>query len=327
MRQDLEEGQAPPTSPRARALSLERASYLLAAIAVAAALLAVTAGMASGAGPERGTVVRVELELEASNGLRAHLENSEDGTVTLELQGKDQIASYEVPGIATEAGLKVRFGRLGLIDVAFTPTKILNSTEPGEGCTGAPRTLREGVFTGTIDFTGEREFVRIEGPQATGSMSVISQWECPEAEATDPLAGISRLLAATFRNKKGERESATLSAASPRCSCYFAAGVHHRYSGGKSIFFGAKLEKREGMEIERWTQVRGPASAFDFDHAAGTATLRPPSPLSGHASFEASPPGRGLWQSTIRVPLLGADPIDTGGPGFAAILLPEYQFD
>lgn len=306
---------------------MRRASFLLRSIAVVTALLAVAAGVASGAGPEQGTVVRVELELEASNGLHAHLENSEDGTVTLELRRKGQIVSYEVPGKATEAGLRVRFGRLGLIDVAFTPTETLNSTEPGEGCTGAPRTLREGVFSGTIDFTGERGFVRIEGPQASGSMSVISQWECPEAEAMDPFARVPHLLASTSRDKKGKRESATLSAGGRGCSCYFAAGVHHRHSGGKSIFSGFTLEKREGMEIERGTQVRGPASAFEFDHAAGTARLRPPSPLSGHATFRTDARGRGLWRSTIRVPLLGADPIDTGAPGFTAVLRPEYQFD
>ena len=308
-------------------MAVRRASFLLSVIAVATALLALPAGVASGAGPEGGTVVRVELELKASNGLHAHLENSEDGTVTLELQGKGQIASYEVAGEATEAGLKVRFGRLGLIDVSFTPTTTLNSTEPGQGCTGAPRTLREGVFRGTIDFTGEREFVRIEGPEATGSMSVISHWECPEAEAMDPFARVSRLLAAPRRDRKRERESATLSGVGRGCTCYFAAGVHHRHSGGKSIFAGLKFEKREGMEIERTTQVLGPASAFDFDHAAGTATLRPPRPLSGHASLRAGPRGRGLWRSTIQVPLLGADPIDTGGPDFAAVLRPEYQFD
>jgi hypothetical protein len=307
-------------------VAVRRVSFLLLAIAVATALLAVSVGVALGAGPEQGTVVQVDLELTASNGLHAHLENSEDGTVTLELRRKGQIINYEVPGEATEAGLKVRFGRLGLIDVAFTPTNTLSSTEPGEGCTGAPRTLREGVFSGTIDFTGEREFVRIEGAQASGSMSVISQWACPEAEAMTPFARASRLLAATSRDEKGERESATLSASSRGCSCYFAAAVHHRRGGGNSVFLGVKLEKREGMEIERATQVRGPASAFDFDHAAGTATLRPPRPLSGHASFEARPYGRELWRSTIRVPLLGADPIDTGGPGFAAILSPEYQF-
>jgi hypothetical protein len=310
-------------------MAVRGVSFLLPAIAVAAALLAVAAGVASGTGPEQGTVIRVELELKASNGLHAHLENSEDGTVTLELRRKSQIVTYEVPGEATEAGLKVRFGRLGLIDVAFIPTRTLNSTEPGEGCTGAPRTLREGVFAGTIDFTGERGFVRIEGPEASGSMSVISQWECPEAEAMDPFGRVPRLSAAASRAEKGERESATLSASSRGCSCYFAAGVHHRHSGGKSIFAGFRLEKREGMVIVRGTQVRGPASAFDFDHSAGTATLRPPGPLSGHGSFEASPTprGRGLWRSTVRVPLLGADPIDTGGPGFVVFLYPEYQFD
>lgn len=302
-------------------------SLPLLAIAVAIALLAVPAGVASGASPEQGTIVKVELDLKASNGLHAHLKNSEDGTVALALWRKGQAVTYEAPGKATEVGLKVRFGRLGLIDVAFTPTKTLNSTEPGKGCTGAPRTLREGVFAGTIDFTGERGFVRIEGPQGTGSMSVISQWECPEAEGMDPFARVSRLLAATSRRERDKRESATLYAGRRGCSCYLVAGVHHRYSGGKSLFLGVKREKREGMEIVRATQARGPASAFDFDHAAGTAMLRPPAPFRGHASFEARPHGRGLWRSTIRVPLLGADPIATGGPGFAATLLPEYQFD
>lgn len=299
-------------------MAMRPASVLLPAIAIAAALL-LPAGPASGAGPEQGTVVRVELELKASNGLQAHLENSEDGTVTLELRKEGQLATYEVPGEATEAGLKVRFGRLGLIDVAFTPTKVLNSTPPGEGCAGAPRTLREGVFSGMIDFTGEQGFVRIEEPQASGSMSVISQWECPEAEAMDPFARAQRLLAPSSRGERGERESATLYAGGHGCSCYFLAGVHHRLSGGKSVFIGIKREKREGMVIERATQARGPASAFDLDLGAGTVTLRPPAPLRGHASLEGRP-GRDLWRSTIQVPLLGADPIDTGAPGFAAIL-------
>jgi hypothetical protein len=307
-------------------VAVRRVSLLLLAITVAIVLLAASAAVALGAGPEGGTVVKVDLELTTSNGLHAHLENSEDGTVTLQLRREGQIANYQVPGEATEAGLKVRFGRLGLIDVAFTPTNTLGSTEPGTGCTGAPRTQREGVFSGTIDFTGEREFVRIEGTQTSGSMSVISQWVCPEVEATTSFARASRMLAATPREKKGERESATLLAGSRGCSCYFVAGVHHRRSGGKSIFLSVKLEKREGMTIERETLARGPASAFDFDHAAGMATLRPPIPFSGRASFKARPHRRGLWRSTIRVPLLGAAPIDTGAPGFAAILRPEYQF-
>jgi hypothetical protein len=67
-------------------VAVRRAFLLLSVIAVATALLAALTGVASGAGPEQGTVVLVKLELKGSNGLHAHLENSEDGTVTLDLR-------------------------------------------------------------------------------------------------------------------------------------------------------------------------------------------------------------------------------------------------
>lgn len=154
-------------------------------------------------------------------------------------------------GEVTEAGLKVRFGRLGLIDVAFTPTKTLSMTEPSEGCEGEPRTLREGFFTGTIDCTGEREYVR---------------------------------------GSRGPRLS--LLALGCRCNCYFSAGVHFGKRKARSIFYGLKAERREGMEIVRGVAAHAGASAFVFDHAAGTATVRPPRPFRGQATFKRRPGDR-----------------------------------
>ena len=305
---------------------MRRASYLV--LVTATVLLALTAGAALGASPEGGPVVRVAMVLKASNGLHASLENSQDGTVTLELKKKDQVVTYAVPGHATEAGLKVRFGKLGRIDVAFTPTKTLSSTEPGEGCTGAPRTLREGVYSGTIDFTGERGFTRIEGPRASGSMSVISPWECPEAEATDPFAdALLRSRATASRAGAGNGESVELVGGSRSCSCDFAAGLDAGRGGTRSVFLGDVHEEREGMKILRSTEVRGSSAAFRFDRVRGTAVLRPPGPLSGKATYKPRPHGPGVWQSTIRIPILGADPIDTGARGFVARLFAEGESD
>lgn len=301
-----------------------RRSTAVLAIA-AAALLCAASGTATASvlSPEEGTIARVEFDLSTDNGLKAHLETSEKEVVTLQLLDEDHAVTYEVKGEVSEAGLKVRFGRLGLIDVAFTPTATLDSTEPSEGCTGAPRTLREGVFSGTIDFTGERNFVRIEGPQATGSMSVISQWQCPD----NPFAPFKGPLGRAPR-PKGDEETASLHAESRRrsCGCFFAAGVHHRHSGGKSIFYGATFEHREGMQISRITSAEGRPGAFSFDQEEGIATLRPPAPFSGHATYRRRP-GRDLWRSTIRVPLLGHAPLRTDGPSFRAMLYPEYHFD
>jgi hypothetical protein len=303
----------------------------LVRVAVFAVLLLAVPVGAAAAGPEAETVVRVELDLQASNGLRAHLETSEDEDVTLQIwrkgHGVDEEVTYEVPGEVSEAGLKVRFGRLGLIDVAFTPTATLDETEPSPGCTGAPRTLRKGVFAGTIAFAGERGYVRIEGPQVEGSMSVISQWQCPEEDGLNPFEPIPGVPQLRARAAGGKRETASLQATARDCSCFFGAGVHHRHSGGRSIFYGATAERREGMKIFRVTSALGAASAFDYDHEAGTAALDPPRPFRGRATFRSRDPGRELWRSTIRVRLLGAAPLRTDGPGFRAGLYPEYQFD
>ncbi|HUC07070.1 MAG TPA: hypothetical protein VMR96_03190 [Solirubrobacterales bacterium] len=299
---------------------MRRPSLLASATAMVLLLVVATASAAS---PETGTIVNVQLGLKASNGLRAQLETSDDGTVTLELRRENLLASYEVKGRVTEEGLKARFGRLGLIDVAFTPTRTLGSTEPSEGCTGEPRTVREGIFTGTIDFTGEREYVRIEG-DAEGRMSVIPEWQCPDSEEPMSLAGASGPLALSSQKR---REAATLYAGSRRCACLFVAAVHRRYRGGRSLFYLTKEERHEGMEIVRATVAKGGPSAFDFDHSAGTATVHPPPPFRGHASFKDRPHGRDRWRSTIRGPLLGVGSVSLFGPGFGAILYPEDHLD
>jgi len=304
---------------------MSRRPLLLLAMTIIALLAADPAAIASAASPEKGTIVRVELDFAASNGLKAHLETSEKRVATLTVSRENQVVIYSTRARVTQEGLRVRFGQLGLIDVTFTPTTTLNSTAPSEECTGEPRTLREGIFAGTIEFTGEREYVRIEGPQAEGSMSVISQWECPEGEDLAPFAGPPRVLALRSRGAAKESESASLFAAGAHCDCFFAAGVRRHGKERGSIFYGYTVERREGMEIERETDAHGGVGAFVFDHKAGTATLRPPRPLSGRATVERRP-GRDLWRSTIRVPLLGADPLRTGA-GFGAALYPEYQFD
>jgi hypothetical protein len=297
---------------------MRRPSLLASATAIVFLLVAASAPAAS---PETGTIVNVELGLKASNGMRAQLETADDETVTLKLGREDRQVSYEVKGEVTEQGLKVRFGRLGLIDVAFAPTRTLSSTEPSEGCTGEPRTLREGTFAGTIDFTGERNFVRIEASQVEGSMSVISQWQCPEEPVA--LASTARPLALSSR---GEKKAASLLAFGRRRGCTFAAGLH--FSGGKarSVFYGFKAERREGMEIVRGVVARAGASAFVVDLTAGTATVRPPRPFRGLATFKDRLDDRPLWRSTIRMPFLGGASTNPQGPDFFVDLDPGYDF-
>jgi hypothetical protein len=298
-------------------------SLLVPALAIAT-LPASPAPASPAANPEANSA-SIAFGLPANNGLHADLETF-NGKVTLEIKRKGRIVSYEVEGESTEAGLKVKFGKLGLIDVAFTPTKT-RTEQPPKGCKGKPSTFSEGLFTGTIEFTGELDYVQIEGTQAKGTMEVNREreWRCHRQKGAIRIHGVPRLPALGARRQpKAKKEPATLAAVSRRCNCFFAAyAVRNRKRRGWSTFVGAQFEKLEGMEIARATFANAGASAFVFDHAAGTAKVHPPQPFTGDGTFKRRPHGRDLWRSTIQVPLLGADPLRVGDPGFRAGLVRE----
>jgi hypothetical protein len=307
---------------------MTRPPLLVPALAIAALLIAAPVAAKSTPDPKAQSA-SIEFDLPANNGLHAHLETF-NGEVTLKVERKGHFVSYEVEGESTDAGLKVQFGKLGLIDVAFRPTKTRTETPP-KGCRGPPSTFSEGLFVGTIEFIGERRYVRIEAVQAKGTMGVYreSEWQCPRHKGPAHLQGTPRPSALRLRERsEAEKEPATLTAVDYRCGCYFAAFTVRGSRGhGPSTFYGGKLEKREAMEISRVTFARAGASAFVFDHAAGTARVRPPQPFSGHGTFKRRPHSRDLWSSTIRVPLLGSDPVSIHGRSYRAKLARDLPGD
>jgi hypothetical protein len=284
---------------------------------LAIVVLLMVAPDASGAVAAQDRPASIEFDLAANNGLDAHLETF-DGKVTLEIEGRHQIVSYEVEGNGTEAGLKVQFGKLGVIDVAFEPGNT-RTFKPPKGCKGEPSTFSEGVYVGTIQFTGERNYVRLEATRAKGTMGVSRPPECPKDRGSGRLKQLPRpsLLGPLQRT---EAEGASLSVISRRCRCFFGAYAIPGDEGRElTLLLGAKSEHREGMQISRGAILETGPSTFTFNHKAGTASVDPPPPFTGTATFKRRP-GQDLWRSTLRVPLLGAEPLSLRGRGFHARL-------
>jgi hypothetical protein len=202
------------------------------------------------------------------------------------------------------------------------------TSEPPKGCKGEPSTSSEGFFEGTIEFTGERKYVQIDAARVKGRMSVNRRWRCPQRALQVRALRLRRLLVfSSESHPEGKRESATLAASGSHCRCYFLATAHRDGNGrGPTNFYGLKIENRNRMEITRMTSVRAGAPTFVFDHSAGTARVHPPSPFRGRGAFERRPHGPNLWRSTIRVPLLGSNPLSVRGNSFRVKLsngLPE----
>jgi hypothetical protein len=295
---------------------MTRPSLLAPTLAIVALLLAVPS--ASGAATPQDRPASIDFELTADNGLDAHLETFA-GKAVLEIEGRNRVVSYEVEAEATEAGLKAQFGKLGLIDVAFEPGNT-RTFKPSKRCKGEPSTFSEGVYVGTIQFTGERNYVRIAATRAKGTMRVSRPPECPKDRGSGRLLQQLPRPSLLSSLQRAKAEEASLFASSPSCRCFFAAFAIRSDKGrGRTTFVGAKLENREGMEIGRGTFAETGPSTFTFNHKAGTASVDPPQPFTGTAAFKRRK-GRDLWRSTLRVPLLGADPISLRGRGFQARL-------
>ncbi len=303
---------------------MKRLLFLLPGLAVLAGLSAPPLATARGTLP-----AAIQFDLPADHGLHAHLETF-NGEVTLEIKRRGRGATYETEGESTAAGLKVQFGKLGRIDLAFEPTETRRENPP-KGCTGPPSTTSEGAFVGSIEFSGEHGFVHIEASRVSGTLEVSreSEWKCRERAGPEfhPSAP-PRSSLPLERRAEAATEPATLTARDPRCRCFFAAyAVRDRHGRGPTFFVGAEIEQREAMKITRATYARAGASRFLFDHAAGTATVRPPAPFSGHAVFRRRPHGRSTWRSTLRVPLLGAEPLSPQGPEARPQLLRSFPDD
>ena len=60
------------------------------------------------------------------------------------------------------------------------------------------------------------------------------------------------------------------------------------------------------MKIERSALAFGRDQSFLFDEGLGSATLSPPYPFSGSATFLRGPDGMSSWTGQLRVDFLGA---------------------
>lgn len=83
--------------------------------------------------------------------------------------------------------------------------------------------------------------------------------------------------------------------------------------------FATLSELREGMSVARGVQLRAGSGAFRWNREKGTATLRPPAPFTGSATFtQNGHNGHGIWRGSLGMPILGGEPVELAGRAFRA---------
>jgi len=286
-----------------------RRALVLAGVLFAGLLVAVPA-LAAGAAREVERDVAFSLDVEGFT-VRVLVDNNDgDVNATITLNRGPQVAYYSAPAKVTAERVTARFGRLGELDYRFAPKR-----NGSVDCDGAEE--GEAVFEGTFAFTGENDYVHIEAGHAEGSFQISPEPKnCPQkrlARRVVPYHPTYSDEGATLHARAGSRAKGRMREVS-----VYDEGQHGPH---KIAVFATLGERREGMLVARGVQLAAGSSAFRWNLEKGTATLRPPAPFTGSATFTRhGHDGHGTWKGSLGMPILGGEPVELAGGEFRSFI-------
>jgi hypothetical protein len=250
------------------------------------------------------------FSLRADNGYRISVERTR-GHVSLYAlhSGKSFFAStsYSVRAKASPQRIDARFGRFGRVSVRLK-TERMKKGKLEPQCKGKPETVRFGVFVGTIRFRGEGGYTSVDARHAEGRLSTGEKFKC------------------VFPNLRPGFGSAAHASRQVPPSLAVSQGRHRFFnaevaSGKKrsAIFSAGSFERRGHTSIFRDVFAEAPPASFVFASDLSSATVQPPLPFQGEASFQRESSGP-FWSGSLSVDFPGREDVQLAGPRFIAHL-------
>jgi hypothetical protein len=251
------------------------------------------------------------FRLHASNGyslevFSIHKSEAERGEVLVLVEARRSAVLYFTHATVSETSIEADLGSVGRIDVNFVPSG--RAKKERSQCGGRSVAVDSGRYVGSIDFKGEQGYSEVHATSARGDAKFALSLTC--AESRDEGFG-------------GHSPGALLS-------------VHHR--GGTSFEFEARkngpsrparfnasIHERQGpLLIDRGVAVESTPATFDFNVPAGTATVTPPAPFDGEATFSRTSKGA-TWHGDLTVDFPGRAGVHLTGAGTHSSLVRAVQ--
>lgn len=210
-------------------------------------------------------------------------------------------------------GIRADLGQFGRVAVAWRPS---GAVLRGDGRCGK-RTFHlwfaGGSYVGSFHFHGDNGFTDAHVRRIAGRN------------------GWWRALGCTYFTSEGFPGPGVLLEASefsnrlPKGSHRYLSVVQNRPHG--RVYYGAGMgEKRGRLEIGRSAYVEGRARTLSFPPRMDTATLTPPPPFSGSATFERTRRGHpGKWLGDLSVDFPGASDVPLAGEDFGATFMRGFR--
>jgi hypothetical protein len=288
----------------------------LAQLFVACAATFCTHAFAANGSPN-GSQTSAEFSLQGSGGSLLSIKSVE-GKVSVSVSprqprlGDQEVSEYAVNGSTSRDAIRADFRAFGEISVQFVPSgkvRERNLKLPPH-CDGPKKIVRrEGTFVGTIKFTGENDYTSVVATEAAGSVGTPLEFFCVKGgPVTSP--------------GSHQRIPTVLSAGMSSGRLGFEAALLRR---GRVEFSAGETSEVEGVSILRLVTKSDRSSRFRFDRDYRTATVAPPAPFSGAATFKRGSRGsKSTWSGSLSVSFPGKSDVPLTGTPFTRLSLARF---
>jgi hypothetical protein len=227
----------------------------------------------------------------------------EDPVATLSVSRGFSVTNYLGQGRLTGSRLRATFGGYGTLSMNFRARGEYKYTAPIAGCMGKAAKVQPGLFVGHMTFIGEHHFSVVRRHSVRGVLR-FAQWDCSSLRKREEnhkpklRSGVEGIMAYTSGQER-----------------VFAA-LGRGAGGSFSSFVVEVKDQRKGILIERRAIAIGRPDAFILNRDEGVASVRPPKPFFGRATYglnQGDP-----CEGTLGVALPGAPRVGLCNPAIKA---------
>jgi hypothetical protein len=259
----------------------------------------------------------LQFQLPASNGYVLQVKTQGSlAHVSVWRRSREFATIYDVGDSVNGSEIDADLGSLGRIQVQFHPSGALRTVRVGNSDCRLPR--QPGTFTGAISFRGENGYASAEAVSAPGMAGPSPRGGCGGAT-------ISSGAPPTLQRRAVERvwavNDATLMNRSPFSPATQSSTLLLVSTEGGVAHCLAYQVEMSGprLSIFRRAGVTSARSIFAYTHTLRTATIAPPAPFSGEATYSAR---RHRLSGDLAVQFPGLPPESLTGPTFEARIDP-----
>lgn len=260
-----------------------------------------------------------ELTLKGSHGYHLQISETNRHRVEVFATKGDSTVVYAMRSTPVKGdAIRATLPGIGRISVHFRPAGPVKR-EPGfhpPQCRGGATTRQSGYFEGKIRIRGEQGYTEVQAKRVRGRVRTVTKEICPRSNfgggsGQGPREEETRLSAVAQAGNRVTRFSA------------LSLEIPASQAPPTITFFALLAERREGMAIARIASARGEPDDFSLADASAhpaSATVTPPPPFQGSATFQKGAPAEGIWSGSLEVSLPGVGEVPLAGSTFEATL-------